>query len=144
MLVVDDSSTDESPAVGAEFGVSVLHTGKRSSPAFARNLGASKAEGRILFFIDADVCVYPYTVARAHANLHQDPELAAVIGSYDDLPEAQDFRVPQPDALLRAPSGAARRPAGYSGRSGAAACASVAHRGCSSRAQPGDGGGPRK
>jgi glycosyltransferase involved in cell wall biosynthesis len=90
-IVVDDGSTDRSAAVAEEFGAKVFETGRRSGPAYARNLGASKAAGEILFFIDADVCVYPYTVARVHANFHQDPELAAVIGSYDDLPEAQDF-----------------------------------------------------
>ncbi len=90
-IVVDDGSTDESPAVGVEFGVTVLHTGKRSGPAFARNLGASKAEGKILFFIDADVCVYPNTLDRVLANFNQDAGLTAVIGSYDDQPESQDF-----------------------------------------------------
>ena len=90
-IVVDDGSTDESPAVGAEFGAAVLHTGKRSGPAFARNLGASKAEGKILFFIDADVCVYPNTLDRVLANFNQDSGLTAVIGSYDDQPESQDF-----------------------------------------------------
>ena len=90
-IVVNDGSTDTSAEVAREFGATVLDTGRRSGPAYARNLGASKAAGEILFFIDADVCVYPYTVARVHANFQQDPELAAVIGSYDDTPEAQDF-----------------------------------------------------
>ena len=90
-IVVDDGSTDPSPQVAAEFGVTVLQTGKRSGPAFARNLGASKAEGKILFFIDADVCVYPDTLDRVLASFTQDPGLTALIGSYDDQPEAQDF-----------------------------------------------------
>jgi glycosyltransferase involved in cell wall biosynthesis len=90
-IVVDDGSTDESAAVAREFGATVLETGRRSGPAYARNLGASKASGEVLFFIDADVCVYPNTLARVAANFQQDPELAAVIGSYDDLPESQDF-----------------------------------------------------
>jgi glycosyltransferase involved in cell wall biosynthesis len=90
-IVVDDGSTDDSPGVAAEFGATILHTGKRSGPAFARNMGARKAQGRILFFIDADVCVYPYTLDRVLANFQQDPNLTAVIGSYDDQPESQDF-----------------------------------------------------
>ncbi len=90
-IVVNDGSTDASAAVAQEFGATVIATGRRSGPAYARNLGASKATGDILFFIDADVCVYPHTVARVHANFRQDPELSAVIGSYDDLPESQDF-----------------------------------------------------
>jgi glycosyltransferase involved in cell wall biosynthesis len=90
-IVVDDGSTDESPAVAAEFGFRVMATGKRRGPAFARNLGAREAQGKILFFIDADVCVHPHTLARVNANFEQDPGLTAVIGSYDDQPESQDF-----------------------------------------------------
>jgi glycosyltransferase involved in cell wall biosynthesis len=90
-IVVDDGSTDDSPKIAAECGFRVLKTGRRSGPAFARNLGAREAKGDILFFIDADVCVYPHTLTRVRANFDQDPQLEAVIGSYDDEPESQDF-----------------------------------------------------
>jgi glycosyltransferase involved in cell wall biosynthesis len=90
-IVVDDGSTDASAEVAAEFNAIVLHSGGRRGPAFARNLGAKKAQGRILFFLDADVCVYPTTLERVLLNFKQDPALTAVIGSYDDEPESQDF-----------------------------------------------------
>ena len=90
-VVVDDGSTDNSADVAREFGVSVLSTGGRRGPAFARNLGAKTAKGEILFFIDADVCVSLNTLDRVHANFEHDPELTAVMGSYDDLPDSQDF-----------------------------------------------------
>ncbi len=90
-IVVDDGSTDGSAVVAHEFGATVLATERRSGPAYARNLGASKASGEIVFFIDADVCVYPQTVALVQANFERDPDLTAVIGAYDDLPESQDF-----------------------------------------------------
>jgi glycosyltransferase involved in cell wall biosynthesis len=90
-IVVDDGSTDKSADVARELGAIVLQTGRRSGPAYARNLGARKAQGTLLFFIDADVCVYPATVERVLADFNQDTELTAVIGSYDDLPESQDF-----------------------------------------------------
>ena len=90
-IVVDDGSTDGSAEVAAEFGAIVLLAGKRSGPAFARNMGAKKAQGKILFFLDADVCVYPSTLEQVLTNFKQDPALTAVIGSYDDEPESQDF-----------------------------------------------------
>jgi glycosyltransferase involved in cell wall biosynthesis len=90
-IVVDDGSTDDSAATAREFGVRVVEGGGRRGPAYARNLGAREATGDILFFIDADVCVYPHTLARVRANFEQDPALTAVIGSYDDQPESQDF-----------------------------------------------------
>ena len=90
-IVVDDGSTDDSAATAREFGVRVIQGVGRRGPAYARNLGAREATGDILFFIDADVCVYPHTLARVRANFGQDPALSAVIGSYDDQPESQDF-----------------------------------------------------
>jgi glycosyltransferase involved in cell wall biosynthesis len=90
-IVVDDGSTDASADVAAEFGAKVLHTGQRRGPAFARNLGATSAQGEILFFIDADVCVAPGTLTRVMGNFKHDSQLAAVMGSYDDSPASQDF-----------------------------------------------------
>jgi glycosyltransferase involved in cell wall biosynthesis len=90
-IVVDDGSTDASPKVAAEGGAKVLRTESRRGPAYARNLGARAATGEILFFIDADVCVAPHTLSRVWANFDRDPQLAAVIGSYDDAPDSQDF-----------------------------------------------------
>ena len=90
-IVVDDGSTDNSAEVATKAGAIVRATGGRRGPAYARNIGAKSAQGAVLFFIDADVCVSPNTLERVQANFEQDPELSAVIGSYDDLPESQDF-----------------------------------------------------
>lgn len=90
-IVVDDGSTDDTREVAAQFGVTVLSTQGRRGPAFARNMGARACHGDIVFFIDADVCVHTDTIARVLANFEEDPDLAAVIGSYDDSPYCQDF-----------------------------------------------------
>lgn len=90
-IVVDDGSTDESAEVAHRFGAKVVSTGGRSGPARARNLGVKHATGDLLFFIDSDVCVYPDTIKRVMAHFEEDPELDALIGSYDDSPGAKDF-----------------------------------------------------
>jgi glycosyltransferase involved in cell wall biosynthesis len=90
-IVVDDGSTDDSAEVAKKAGATVCTTDRRRGPAHARNIGAKVAQGGVLFFIDADVCVSSNTLERVYANFEQDPELTAVIGSYDDLPESQDF-----------------------------------------------------
>jgi glycosyltransferase involved in cell wall biosynthesis len=89
-IVVDDGSTDSSAAVALEFGAKVLRTAGRFGPARARNLGAKNAKGNILFFMDSDVCAYPDTVQKIAAHF-ADPELDAVIGSYDESPGCKDF-----------------------------------------------------
>jgi len=59
VIVVDDASTDDTPAVAARMGVRVLRLAQNSGPAAARNHGARLAQGEILFFVDADVVVAP-------------------------------------------------------------------------------------
>jgi glycosyltransferase involved in cell wall biosynthesis len=90
-IVVDDGSSDRSAEVAERFGVRVIRSQSSLGPAAARNRGAREARGDILFFIDADVCVGPDSVGRVAENFAADPELDAVIGSYDDSPEAADF-----------------------------------------------------
>src|SRR3990172_3929317 len=88
IIVVNDASTDETPAVAASMGVRVLNLEKNSGPAAARNFGAYHAGGEILFFVDADVVLAPGALARAVRILDTRPEFGAVLGSYDARPRA--------------------------------------------------------
>ena len=89
VIVVDDASTDQTPAVASQLGVRLFRLGKNSGPAAARNYGARHSEGDILLFVDADVVVAPGVVNRVIAVLHSNPDVAAVFGSYDSRPRAQ-------------------------------------------------------
>lgn len=91
LIIVDDGSTDGSLAAAKATGSRVLTTGGPFGPAYARNRGAEKATGEILFFVDADVCVYPDTVTQVARTFQDHPEIDALIGSYDDSPGAQNF-----------------------------------------------------
>ncbi len=91
-IVVDDGSTDNSIEVAKELAnqVVVLEGGP-SGPAHARNLGAQAACGDIIFFVDADVVMYPDTLQKIAVSFSGSSELAAVFGSYDDLPGDGQF-----------------------------------------------------
>jgi glycosyltransferase involved in cell wall biosynthesis len=91
LIVVDDCSTDRSDEISRQKGARVLKTSRQSGPGAARNQGAQKARGEILFFVDADVVVKPDAIERVAANFINHPEIAAVFGSYDDEPDAQNF-----------------------------------------------------
>jgi cellulose synthase/poly-beta-1,6-N-acetylglucosamine synthase-like glycosyltransferase len=62
----------------------------------ARNLGARRADGEILVFVDADVEVHADAFIRIRAAFDDDPELTAIFGAYDDEPAGaslvSDFR----------------------------------------------------
>jgi GT2 family glycosyltransferase len=57
-------------------------------PAGARNAGALRASGSVLVFVDSDVQVHPDAFTRIREAFGADPQLAALFGSYDDLPSA--------------------------------------------------------
>lgn len=91
LIVVDDGSEDRTREIAAQFGAKVLASEARSGPASARNLGAKQATGAILFFIDSDVCVKVDSISKVKARFNNDPEMSALIGSYDMAPKSQDF-----------------------------------------------------
>lgn len=85
-IIVDDASTDDTRAVAERSGARVLALDRNGGPARARNRGAERAQGEILVFIDADVCVHSDTLSRLDAHFGAHPSVDAVIGSYDDTP----------------------------------------------------------
>ena len=105
IIVVDDASTDGTATLARRFGVRVitLPAGPHG-PAVARNRLAVAAHGDILIFIDADVVVHENTLERIATYLGENPDLAAVFGSYDDDPFEQGLvsRYKKPVTSFRA------------------------------------------
>jgi GT2 family glycosyltransferase len=89
--VVVDGGSDGSAALASAAGARVIELAATVGPARARNIGAAAASGDVLLFVDADVVVPPWLIARVAAYLQDDPGLAAVIGSYDDAPADPRF-----------------------------------------------------
>jgi glycosyltransferase involved in cell wall biosynthesis len=91
VIVVADGDTDGSWRLAEEFGARVLRISTSVGPARARNLGARLARGDILFFVDADVSICPDALNQIANAFRREPDLAAVIGSYDNAPGAPNF-----------------------------------------------------
>jgi len=91
VIVVADGDSDGSWKLAEEFGMRVLRHSGPKGPAQARNFGASKAKGDFLFFIDADVVVQRDIIERIVISIQNDPDLDALIGSYDDEPFETNF-----------------------------------------------------
>jgi len=90
VIVVDDSSTDETPQIAQQLGARVIPSGGRLGPGAARNEAARLAKGDILWFIDADVIIHDDAVTYMEEGF-TDPQVVAVFGSYNDRPPAQNF-----------------------------------------------------
>jgi glycosyltransferase involved in cell wall biosynthesis len=88
VLVVDDASTDETPSVALTLADRVLRRSCNGGPAAARNHGARHARGDVLFFVDADVVLAPGAVERVRRLFAERSDVAAVFGSYDEVPRA--------------------------------------------------------
>jgi glycosyltransferase involved in cell wall biosynthesis len=81
IVVVDNGSTDASPAVAGQCDAVVFHE-PQPGPYAARNLGAQKAKGDVLAFTDADCRVHPgWARALARALERYDAVCGLSLGS---------------------------------------------------------------
>jgi len=90
VIVVDDTSTDDTAVIAAGLGARVIPSGGRLGPGGARNVAAVQASGEILWFVDADVVVHEDAVLQLR-RAFSEPGVTAVFGSYDDRPPASNF-----------------------------------------------------
>jgi hypothetical protein len=89
LIVVDDGSPDETAAVAARYADRVLRTSDGpKGPAAARNLGAAVANGDVLVFVDADVCIAHDALRRFQEVFSRHADVAAAFGAYDLDPAA--------------------------------------------------------
>lgn len=92
IIVVADGDSDGSWQMAEQYGAHVIRLSTTSGgPARPRNIGALQAKGEYLFFVDADVYVHPDTLGQVSETFHNNPDLTALIGSYDDTPAESNF-----------------------------------------------------
>lgn len=91
IIVVDDHSTDNTGEIARKYSDTVITLKKRSGPARARNIGAEKAKGDILLFLDADVVVNADQLGYVSRRFQENQEMKALVGIYSKEPENDGF-----------------------------------------------------
>lgn len=86
IIIVADGESDGAWRMAEAAGYEVVLCPISGGPARARNIGAKRATGDVLYFIDADVVPHADTIAKVRETFGNAPDLSAVIGSYDDEP----------------------------------------------------------
>ena len=91
LIVVDDASKDGSVALAESMGVRVIrHTHQRGC-GLTRNTGVKHTSAPILVFVDSDVVIAPDALERIAGFMSDNPDYAAVFGSYDAEPGDPGF-----------------------------------------------------
>ena len=101
LIVVDNGSSDATPAVAREHGAAYAFVAEPNRGR-ARNAGIARATGDVIAFVDDDVVVPPHFLA-AHAAAH-DAEIfpLAVSGPIINVPDAAQRPEPTPANFSRA------------------------------------------
>jgi glycosyltransferase involved in cell wall biosynthesis len=99
IIVVDDHSTDNTGEIARKYSDTVVTLKERSGPARARNVGAEKAKGDILLFLDADVIVDANLLGYISRRFQENQEMKALVGIYSKQP-ANDGFFPKYKALV--------------------------------------------
>ncbi|MFY1593174.1 glycosyltransferase family 2 protein [Micromonospora sp. WMMD737] len=90
VIVVDDASTDRSRRIAAGFPCTVVAFPVNRGVSAARNAGAARATGDVLFFVDSDIALAPGALAAAVRTLEAHPDCGVVQGIYDLRPLHDD------------------------------------------------------
>jgi hypothetical protein len=92
LIVVDDCSTQAKALETARRLVGekgrLIELAQNGGPGVARNAAVEAATGDVVVFIDSDVLVEPRTLEQIRDVFLEDPEIAALFGSYDDRPDS--------------------------------------------------------
>ena len=81
IIVVDDCSTDASPAIALHHGVTLLTTPRNSGHAAARNLGIEAAEADLIAWLDADDYWEPNHIETVVGLLERCPTAAVAFSA---------------------------------------------------------------
>jgi glycosyltransferase involved in cell wall biosynthesis len=91
LIVVDDSSTDNSIEISRKYTVHVITRKQRSGPARARNEGAKIAKGKFLYFVDSDTMLSDDNIRLLKSHLQKNPKIKVIQSLWSPKPLDEGF-----------------------------------------------------
>lgn len=91
LIVAADGAVEDCRPLASRHGARVVDVTGPSGPAVARNAAAATAAGDVLVFVDADVAVSRAGLTRLARTFTDQPQIAAIFGSYDEEPSDPGF-----------------------------------------------------
>jgi GT2 family glycosyltransferase len=91
LVVADDGSEDGSATIAESMGVRVIRHASRYGSGPSRNTGVQHTSAPILVFVDSDIVIDPGALQRIANFMADNPDYAAVFGSYDANPAHPGF-----------------------------------------------------
>lgn len=96
-IVVDDASTDDTPAILEEAArvdtrIRFMRNERNMGVSAARNLALAEARGEYIQFLDADDAIPPMKLERQSDYLGSHPETAVVYSGFSYFTDAPDFK----------------------------------------------------
>jgi glycosyltransferase involved in cell wall biosynthesis len=91
VIIVDDRSKDNSTEIAEKFPCKIIKNPENLGAAKTRNRGSEKADGDILYFIDADTIPKPDVLEKLANIFSKENSPAAVVGAYTPVTPVEDF-----------------------------------------------------
>jgi GT2 family glycosyltransferase len=91
IIVIDDLSEDGSSEIIKQYPCTLIQLEKHAGASAARNAGALKSKGDVLFFIDADCLLQEDTLSILRQRLSGQPKEVIIGGTYTPVPYDPGF-----------------------------------------------------
>lgn len=82
IIVVDDGSADNSCKIASKFRCKLIKLGVSKGAAYARNIGARKAKGKFLAFMDSDIILDNHALENAQRYIQQNQKNKVFFGTF--------------------------------------------------------------